>query len=253
VSVVGGNYQSGDRELFVSSAELRRSAVPQLISQAVHLAAKAEAAPLARDSIPTEPCEAWLNVLGADGNFNVLHTHAECTYSGVFFIADGWTGSDDDPGRVAGGRSKHRDPENSRTAHPLTSRLAFFAGTEELLSTHHVVMPSPTSQRQHMRTTHSSGNLIPHIEHCAPNGRYGRMPLRPIPGTCVIFPSFIPHFVIPFPQSTAGADAPPPKPRISIAFSFGACEPLLIQLFVQDGDDGDASEALKVRSVLKTV
>lgn len=266
VSVVGGGYQSGDRELLESSAELRRSAVPQLISQAVHLAAKAEAAQLARDSLPTELCEAWLNVLGPDGSFNILHTHAGCTYSGVFFVADGGTGVDGGSGKkVAGGRGESDDPEGSCTAHPLSGRLAFFAGTDELLSANHVVMPSLASQYPHVLTAQSSGGPTACMEPCAPNGQHCCLLLRPVPGTCVIFPSFIPHFVIPIAQPTlspvaqlhpasgAGAEASSRRLRISIAFNFGACEPVLTQLFVQGGGGGDAPETLRVRLVLETV
>ena len=39
--------------------------------------------------------------------------------------------------------------------------------------------------------------------------------IDPTPGTCIIFPSFIPHFVFPMPDNT-----PPKAQRLSIAFNF---------------------------------
>ena len=52
----------------------------------------------------------------------------------------------------------------------------------------------------------------------------------PTPGTLVVFPSFVPHFVLPTPVATEPCTARPL--RLSIAMNFGACDPVLAHVLV---------------------
>lgn len=83
--------------------------------------------------------------------------------------------------------------------------------------------------------------------------------MDPEPGTCIIFPSFLPHFVLPLDAApTAGMNAPEGagaelvKPlRLSVAFNFGACEPVLLHLWLRSpepmgGDNGHKLPQVKV-------
>ena len=55
-----------------------------------------------------------------------------------------------------------------------------------------------------------------------------------MPGTAVIFPSFLPHFVLPAPPPRAGA-APEDEARVSVAFNFGATDPVVAHCFTLGG------------------
>eukprot|EP00966_Prymnesium_polylepis_P246328 5697262-Prymnesium_polylepis.1 len=88
VGPAGSNYHS-ERDLWERDA-VQEGALPWLVGDAVQHAAQLEAAHLGRAPFSLGPCpdEAWLNVT-RPGGWNVLHTHAGSTYSGVFFVADG--------------------------------------------------------------------------------------------------------------------------------------------------------------------
>ena len=66
------------------------------------------------------------------------------------------------------------------------------------------------------------------------------LPSHPIrPGTCIIFPSFLPHFVIPTRPllSAPGTEQQQQQLRVSAAFNFGACEPVCVQMWEQEDRD----------------
>ena len=147
----------------------------------------------------------------------MLHTHPGSTYSGVFYLADGFAAEE---GKLAG-------------------RLALLPGAPPAL---------PDYQRPHLR---------PGPERCADSAAEAALQdrvllIEPTPGTCVVFPSFVPHFVIPTgpppPDGTpAVAEGAPPR-RLSVAFNFGSCEPVLAQVVVLPGCGGP-----RVKLVLETV
>ena len=81
--------------------------------------------------------------------------------------------------------------------------------------------------------------LEPALEHAC-------LLLDPTPGACVVFPSFVPHLVLPTPAVEAAAAAPL---RLSLAFNFGSCDPVMAHVLVLPGSDG----AVRVKLVLETV
>ena len=58
--------------------------------------------------------------------------------------------------------------------------------------------------------------------------------IDPVPGSCVVFNGSVPHFVLPSPESAgqAGVEGEGTL-RISAAFNFGACDPVLTHCYVQ--------------------
>ena len=73
--------------------------------------------------------------------------------------------------------------------------------------------------------------------------------LDPTPGTCVVFPSFVPHLVLPTPAAEVLEVAAPPPLRLSLAFNFGSCDPVMAHVLVLSGRDG----AVRVKLVLEIV
>ena len=65
--------------------------------------------------------------------------------------------------------------------------------------------------------------------------------LDPTPGACVVFPSFVPHLVLPTPAVEAAAAAPL---RLSLAFNFGSCDPVMAHVLVLPGSDGAVRPSL---------
>ena len=180
----------GERDLW-SRPALHELSVPWLISSALQQAAAAEASALERAPIPTRPDECWFNALNP-GGWNVLHTHSGSTYSATLFVADG--GCCDGPDRLAG-------------------RLAF-------------VPSAPTRARREEQSAHTLAGRALDAE-----GKHACCLLvDPTPGTLVVFPSFVPHFVLPTPVAAEPCTARPL--RLSIAMNFGACDPVLAHVLV---------------------
>ena len=189
-----GGYHS-ERDLWYRP-EVESSGLPSLIRDAVQEAAQLEAASLKRVPISTSPDEAWLNALGP-GGWNQLHTHAGSTYSGVFFVADGGCCESEDGDRLGG-------------------RLTFAADAPgQVLS---------EDQQAHVLTTLARKQST--------SMQY--LLIDPVPGTCVVFPSFIPHFVIPA-AVIAGTVVGSAHIRQSVAFNFGACDPVLAHVLILGG------------------
>eukprot|EP00967_Tisochrysis_lutea_P039817 scaffold47752_cov39-Tisochrysis_lutea.AAC.1 len=262
VSNVGG-YQS-DRELFLSSPEVRRNLVASLISDAVHSTAIAEADFLGRCPIMTEPCEAWFNVLDANGAWNALHTHTGSAYSGVIYLAEG--------ARVEGATAEssscseftysksHRAActqleEDVDICCRFPGRLAFFVNVNGPDWAEHVTIASEELQAQHILPLQSlSSSQVPSNE-ALEQTNYGCLTIEPVAGTCVIFPSFLPHSVIPTRTSPSSASQSIDgigSLRVSMAFNFGLCEPVLVQLLVHPEDDTNfRNTSAKVRLIIE--
>jgi len=189
-------------------------------------AAQAEAAALRRAPITTSADEAWVNVLGP-GAWNVLHTHPGTTYSAVLFVTDG--ACCDGEWRPAG-------------------RLAFVPSGPHTLSTEQQVLSlvpvagAGASARAVPGRAAPATTTSPHPCACASQAHVAARegppstPVRyllidPTPCTCVVFPSFIPHFVLP----TPAAASPHDTRRLSLAFNFGFCDPVLAHVHVLPG------------------
>jgi hypothetical protein len=138
--------------------------------------------------------EGWLNVSGRR-NWNHLHNHAGFTYAGVYFVDDG--GSLDGDNNFAG-------------------RLYLLAGAPAEMSKDDWMHMHPRSQ-MHPRTE---------LELEEQEIRYVK--IDPVPGTIVIFPSYVPHFVLPVetsPVSDGIEEARDGAPRISVAFNASCLDP----------------------------
>jgi hypothetical protein len=176
----------GARDL-LQRAEVRASALPSLISGAVQRAAQHEAETLRCAPIAITADEAWFNAL-APGGWNALHTHPGSAFSGVVWLADGGC---------------------CEAADQLAGRLVLLPSAPHTLSAE--------QQALHVRAGAGDGG------ECPSGLRY--LALDPVPGCCVVFPSFVPHFVTPTPPSPAAADdgeARRRPTRVSVAFNFGA-------------------------------
>lgn len=210
-SNIGGFH--GARELWWRP-EVMESSLPNFIGCAIRSAAQAEAAGIGRSVLTAGPDEAWVNVLGT-GAWNCLHTHPGSTYSGVFYVDDG------------NGSSQ---PRSARKERGLASRLCFVYNRP--------LGDLPDYHRAHLRGP-SAAALARVEEDEAPHF----LLIDPTPGTCVVFPSFVPHCVLP---AQLGPEAAPPPAgaagegvksdsaplRLSIAFNFGASDPVLAQALV---------------------
>ena len=243
-SNVGGFH--GARDLW-SRPELHEGALPWLVGSAVQQAAAAESAALQQGLTPTSVDECWFNML-RPGGWNCLHTHAGSTYSAAFFVADGACCDAADPlaGRLAflpGGPTQARHRRPART---LPS-CSFFAASMPPPRTRPTPLAhtlparcrrqaSAADQRAHSL---AGRRLDPALEHAC-------LLLDPTPGTCVVFPSFVPHLVLPTPAVEATAAAPL---RLSLAFNFGSCDPVMAHVLVLADRDG----AVRVKLVLEMV
>ena len=186
-----GGYHSA-RDLWMRPA-VQGSALPSLANGLVEMAANAEASCADRPPLSSRPSESWLNVLHTAGAWNVLHTHPGMTYSGAMFVADG--GCRDDPDGSA---------EHSAEAR-LAGRLAFLPSAPLTLSDH---------QKPHVVSSHTVPTDAGGGSSSATTAEHARyLVIDPTPGTCVIFPSFVPHFVFPLWQRS-------PQMRVSLAFNY---------------------------------
>ena len=81
----------------------------------------------------------------------------------------------------------------------------------------------------------------------------------PVPGTFVVFPSFLPHFVLPTvatesavasEEQHAHQRSAQQKPlRLSVAFNFGACDPVDVTMYEQAGKVKVFLEAVEVMGI----
>lgn len=252
-SNIGGYH--GTREAWWRE-EVTQTGLPYHIGCAVRQSAHAEALALRRPVITACPDEAWFNVLGA-GAWNCLHTHPGSAYSGVYYVDDG------------GGMCDDRC--QSREGSILSGRLAFVCQQPDLLAEYH-------------RDSHLQKPDEPQIEPRALQERCQQrfmLLIDPIPGTCIVFPSFVPHCVLPAamptlaPADTGSASvlrrpssdlpddlgaksaaptssgADPTPLRVSLAFNFGASDPVLANTYTLPG--GGACAPPRVKLLLETV
>ena len=128
----------------------------------------------------------------------------------VFFVADGGCCSNSDK---------------------LSGRLAFVPNKPGQLPDYHLEQVRRPLQRPGKRQKLPTSLDAPQY-----------LLLDPEPGTCVVFPGFLPHFVLPvldFASSTT-EDCPRAPLRISCAFNFGERDPVLVHMLVRATRDGES-------------
>eukprot|EP00316_Scyphosphaera_apsteinii_P020853 CAMPEP_0119317462 /NCGR_PEP_ID=MMETSP1333-20130426/43205_1 /TAXON_ID=418940 /ORGANISM="Scyphosphaera apsteinii, Strain RCC1455" /LENGTH=351 /DNA_ID=CAMNT_0007323399 /DNA_START=188 /DNA_END=1243 /DNA_ORIENTATION=- len=225
-SNVGGYH--GDRDLWWRL----QTDLQTKISTAVRQAAEVEARELGRAPIPTSPDEAWFNMLDA-GNWNMLHTHPGSTYSGVVYISAPASCAAAGPDAATRNVSRHCEDAHARagrlalvpSAYPSFSGDYTFDGFKLLAA-------PPARCDESLAHVRADATVAPSL------AASQIVLLDQTPGTCVVFPSFVPHFVFP-----TGTDQS--TQRLSIAFNFGAREPVVAHLLLL----GDS----RVRVILETV
>ena len=241
-STIGGFH--GQRDL-MDRPEVQDMELPPLVGAAIARAALIEAASVGRTPIPTQPVEAWVNAL-YPGGWNVLHTHAGSCYSAVLFLDDGG---------CCGSGSGYEPEGEGEGAASVSGRLALLPGAPPPLTA-----ATAAAAGLHGDVLEAVNAVLERAADCVPHVRTGAhamaaqtsrdgaehwpwLLLDPIPGTCIVFPSAIAHCVLPTPRGSA------PKPRVSIAFNYGACEPVMAHLLVMgaagsmdDDDDGDGGD-----------
>ena len=251
-SNIGGFH--GERNLWARSA-VQQSPLPAVIGSAVTQASQLEARCLNRLPITTTPDEAWFNML-KPGSWNQLHTHAGMSYSGVFYIsdegkADAAAAADQElQGRLClVPNEPDTMPEWFRPwgDYHLEQVRASTAETDHR-PPDAAGLP-PAAKRQ--RTTAAEGKEGNSHGDGAPSGRPPEFLLiDPVPGSCVVFPGFLPHFVIPTARarsSSSSSSEASAAVRLSAAFNFGSCEPVSATMWVQQDDsEGGGGPYVKV-------
>ena len=227
----------------------------QHIGNAVRLAATQEAKALRRPVITASPDECWFNVLGS-GAWNCLHTHPGAAYSGVFYV-DGGTASTGAE-VTTGAAAVTADGMDGA----LPGRLALVYESPAELPDYHRVHCRP----HHLNTGSEAPAARSDVVRPAMTHVLGAQVLLidPIPGTCVVFPSFVPHCVLParLPAAATGEsavvategvgkdpEASVPSAmvplRVSLAFNFGSCDPVIANVYTLPGP--------RVKLLLETV
>jgi len=177
----------------------RRHAADRGGFEAASPKAGADAANPAADEEHMAAQEAWLNISRA-GNWNHFHTHPGSTFSGCYYVSD------------AGVSSASCCPARCG-AESLQGRLILLTQAPESVSEH-------------------SENLVHDFleEPMARADDKYMLAVDPVPGSLIIFPSFVPHLVLPnglesagctvCRSSTAAETTPTLGARISLAFNF---------------------------------
>ena len=188
--------------------------------------------PLLGEAAAWLPHEAWLNCL-TSGDWNVLHTHPGCSFSGCYYAADGadgggadgGVGASDGAGGAGGDGDGDGDGDGTRLypAALLAGRLALCPTGPPRLSA------EQTSTHIALRSRCPTGCATPSGElRGSSEGGFEYLLLEPRPGTCLVWPSFVPHFVLPVPptpqvQPPASSDAADgsrsERHRVSVAFN----------------------------------
>lgn len=268
-SNVGGYH--GERDLCERLA-VRSSPLPSLLGDAVQRASRFEASALRRMPIPTRADEAWVNVL-QPGSWNMLHTHEGSTYSGVLYVADGGCCSDETGETDEIGQRSVMSSRGELMRH-FGGRLAFATNAPHELLSDILGYPYPSADIDSFQA-HYDYKQKPGVagaprsrDHLEPPVRF--LVLDPTPGTCVVFPSFLPHFVLPIAidatratptvESSDGRGTELARStRLSVAFNFGASEPVLLQLWLlpsqpkENGSGCDRQALPRVKVLLEVV
>jgi len=199
---------------------------------------RAESAALGREALQFAPAatEAWLNV-SRRGHWNHLHSHPGATYSGTYYVSDGAC--------------------REQTVDCLSGRLVLMPAAPPQLSRHNLdhlhyttsLVDASTAagaaagaaaadshgapafgSNAAIRVENAGGRGVSSgcggevSEECDDNSASLEASLvfvavDPVPGSMIVFPSFVPHFVGGVP---GGQDSSEQTARISLAFNFVA-------------------------------
>ena len=224
-SNVGGHHST--RDVF-DRLEVQATGLPAATRVAVERAAKAEAAALGRAPFAlAAAAECWFNMLPPSG-WNTLHTHPGARYACTYFVACGTTPTPAGDGGTA----------SSRLEAALGGRLVLLPLAPAQLATHHmehVLHPPDASSRASVdvsdefadnaptradaESTETPNASTPNVEDADAAARRMRFLLvDPVPGSLIVFPSFLAHFVAPV--RVNGGEPPDGPPRVSIAANF---------------------------------
>ena len=264
-SAVGGFHS--DRAVW-ERAEIQATDLPARVSLAMaHVASvdkvlrggsnSEEESELARARRPasTVPVEAWLNV-SRGGDWNTLHTHPGSSYSASYYASapahakaaraspevyrSGHGGDAQhcqklgEEGAV-GGERESGEVKQMRLDAILSGRLVLFPEAPFTLSDAQAAQLAPSAPSTlGTQSEHASGREGDHTttQNQAPRS-LTHLVCDPVPGTLLVFPSFVPHFVHPIlPDAVPG------------------CEPMVGRAIRQDDVDtsSDGAEST-VRSV----
>ncbi len=194
----------GSRDLWLRY-EFHQLELPRMIADAISQASQLESRELDQMLVTSTCDESWFNVTGPDG-WNQQHTHAGSKFACVFFVADGGCCSNSDK---------------------LSGRLAFVPNRPDRLPDYHLEQVRRPSQRPGKRQKLPASSAAPQY-----------LLLDPEPGTAVVFPGFLPHFVLPIDPASSTAENRPL--RISCAFNFGERDPVLVHMLVRAAQDGES-------------
>jgi hypothetical protein len=145
---------------------------------------------------------------GSSSNWNGLHTHPGCEISGCYYIDDAGCTSDAD---AFGGRLMLLPDAPQALSEHHMSTLRRVGGSTKL------VQANAEAERLGADTEEAKAVAVPVF-----------LRFDPLPGTLLIFPSFVPHFVFPLqlaapitPEAAAFTDSSRRRLRISAAFNVG--------------------------------
>lgn len=152
--------------------------------------------------------EAWVNALDR-GGWNVLHVHPGSAFSGVLYVSGPEPADHGFAGRLV------LCPQAScgiAGCGPDELRHLRF-GTEDRVLAH-----EPDKKRRRKQPACPDFDPCPYLV------------IDPKPGTLVIFPSFVPHFVVPTEHV---------EKRVSVAFNFGPCDSVNCNVLDEETDGGE--------------
>ena len=199
-SNVNGHHSKRD---VYARQEVVSTGLPDMLFDAVSRASRYEATTLQRETLPlaSEP-EAWFNVLPTSseggGGWNTLHTHPGCSYASAYFVD-------------RGGDNEAAAADTLDAT--LSGKIVLLPTSPENLSDHHRVHVHfpPSSAEEEVEVVACPAAEPPMSEEAAARKRLRFLMVDPRPGSLVIFPSFLPHFVAPGSGS---------RERVSVAANF---------------------------------
>eukprot|EP01052_Picozoa_sp_SAG31_P042527 SAG31_NODE_6780_length_1891_cov_1.550223_1_plen_387_part_00 len=258
-SNIGGFHSERD---LCERGSFHRTGLPALLATPLRLAAEVEAAGAKRGRITTTMDEAWFNAATEAGNWNCLHTHFGSTYSATFFVADGGCCGKACTNQLAGrlvfvpnapsGLPAHTVPYGDYHLHHI--RRLNTGQQPSVKCDVNTLVPGASEDENNAGEVGNNRQKRQRTDQGTSSSRSSRQAdapefllIDPVPGTFVVFPSFLPHFVMPTapkvasPQThdanheAACSQCSDTLLRLSVAFNFGACEPVDLTMYEQDG------------------
>lgn len=182
------NGHHSDRNVF-NRADVLATGLPDLLQRVAQRAAHLEAMELGRAPLAVHMSEAWYNVLSVPSGWNTLHTHPGCDFACAFFVERGCDASASAPTSTLGA---------------LEGKLVLLPGAPAELAAHHrrhvrpplATAPAPAQEAVGC-TTATSAAHTPDIDASSAKAHLQFLLIDPAPGSIVVWPHFLPHFVAP--------------------------------------------------------